>query len=289
MALVNLKTVLNHAHKNRYAVGAFNIAGFEFLQSIRNAAERNNSPVIFNIAQVHFPYVDLDDFIPSVISILSNAKVPCVLNLDHGLDFEAVARCVRKGFTSVMIDGSKLDYEDNINQTKEIVKLCRSLDISVEAELGAVGGDEGGGIEATVDENLYTDPSQAKDFVKRTGIDALAVAIGNAHGKYKGIPKLDFKRLNAINEEAGVPLVLHGGSGISDDDFRKAIGLGIAKINFFTGMSQTALDTMSNALLNTSGTYNDYILIKEQIKDSIADTVEEQMNIFGSVSKSIND
>jgi fructose-bisphosphate aldolase, class II len=285
MALVNLKTALEDAYKNKYAVGAFNIAGFEFLQSIRDAAEKNNSPVIFNIAQVHFPYVDLDDFIPSVISILEKAKIPCVLNLDHGLDFEAVAKCVRKGFTSVMIDGSKLDYEDNINQTKEIVKLCHSLDISVEAELGAVGGDEGGGIEATADEKFYTDPNQAKDFVKRTGIDALAVAIGNAHGKYKGTPKLDFERLDAINKEAGVPLVLHGGSGIPDNDFRKAITMGISKINFYTGMSQAALDTMTSAVNNVSGKYNDYILIKEKIKASISKIVEEQMDIFGSINK----
>ena len=285
MSLINLKTALDSAYSNKYAVGAFNIAGFEFLQSIRNAAEKNNSPVIFNIAQVHFQYVDLDDYIPSVISILEKAKVPCVLNLDHGMDFEAVTKAVRKGFTSVMIDGSKLDYEDNIKQTREVVKLCHSLDISVEAELGAVGGDEGGGEGAVADEKFYTDPSQAKDFITRTGIDALAVAIGNAHGKYKGIPKLDFERLDAINKEAGIPLVLHGGSGISDDDFRKAITLGISKINFYTGMSQAALKTMTKAVSNISGQYDDYILIKEKIEASITETVEEQMEIFGSINK----
>ena len=285
MSLINLKTALTKAHNGKYAVGAFNIAGFEFLQAIRDTAEKNNSPVIFNIAQVHFPYVNLDDYIPSVISVLEKAKVPCVLNLDHGLDFNAVAKAVRKGFTSVMIDGSKLEYEDNIKQTKEVVKLCHSLDISVEAELGAVGGDEGGGIEATADEKLYTNPAQAKDFVQRTGIDALAVAIGNAHGKYKGIPKLDFERLDAINKVAGVPLVLHGGSGIPDNDFRKAITLGIAKINFYTGMSQAALQTMSDSVTNLSGKYDDYVLIKEKIKASISRTVEEQMHIFGSVNK----
>lgn len=155
--------------------------------------------------------------------------IPVVLNLDHGLHFESVVQALRLGFSSVMFDGSTLGYEENVRQTREVVKMCHAVGVSVEAELGAVGGDEGGALYGHADESLFTDPQLARDFVDRTGIDALAVAIGNAHGKYRGEPKLDFPRLDAIRQQAAIPLVLHGGSGISDADFRRAIELGIHK------------------------------------------------------------
>ncbi len=285
MSLVNLKTNLDKAYREGYAVGAFNIASFEFLQSIRDAAKTMRSPVILNIAQVHFPYVSLEDFIPSVINIANRIDVPVTLNLDHGLDIDSIMKAVRYGFTSVMYDGSSHSYEENVKKTREIVKLCHSLDISVEGELGSVGGDEGGKLEGTAHETLYTDPVQAVDFVKKTGIDALAVAIGNSHGKYKGEPKLDFARLAEINKKVGIPLVLHGGSGISESDFRKAISLGISKINFYTGMSQAAISTMSNICKSSSERYNEYLDINEKIKSSVMDTVCTQMKIFNSVGR----
>jgi len=285
MSLVNLKTVLSDAHSKKYAVGAFNIASFEFLQSIRNTAVKHCSPVILNIAHVHFPFVNLDDFIPSILEMTRKANVPMVLNLDHGLDMDGVMKAIRHGFTSVMFDGSRFSYEDNVNKTKEVVELCHSLDISVEGELGAVGGDEGGNLEGSADEQLFTNPEQAADFVEKTGIDALAVAIGNSHGKYKGEPKLDFKRLKQIKDQVKIPLVLHGGSGIPDTDFRKAISLGIAKINFYTGMSQTALKSLKSSINDSEEMYNEYLNINEKLKIDVSETISAQMKIFGSINK----
>ena len=211
--------------------------------------------------------------------------IPVILNLDHGTSFDAVMKAIRLGFTSVMFDGSGLSYEENIRQTAEVVKMCHALGISVEAELGAVGGDEGGSLYGSCDSSKFTDPSKATDFVTRTGIDALAVAIGNAHGKYRGEPKLDFPRLQAIQEQTGLPLVLHGGSGISDADFRKAISLGIHKINFYTGMSQNALVAVEQAMQHRETAYDELAHMLMGIEAAIQKTVEEQMQIFGSAGK----
>jgi fructose-bisphosphate aldolase class II len=156
--------------------------------------------------------------------------------------------------------------------------------VSVEAELGAVGGAEGGGLVGAVDPSLFTDPVQAVEFLQCTGVDALAVAIGNAHGKYRGKPQLDFQRLESLRDVIGIPLVLHGGSGISDADFRRAVSLGIAKINFYTGMSQAAIETTIQAVQSTGQLYNDYPELLKQVKASVQKVVEEQMSVFGSTS-----
>jgi fructose-bisphosphate aldolase, class II len=282
MALVNLKTVLDHASRNRYAVGAFNVINLDFLEAIVKAAEGRRSPVILNIAEVHFPYVTLEHICPAIKAMAEKSNVPLVLNLDHGESFAAIIRAVRNGFTSVMIDGSKLSYEDNVRQTADVVKICHAVGVSVEAELGAVGGEEGGGLVGTANPDMYTNVEQARDFVQRTGIDALAVAIGNAHGKYKGKPQLDFTRLEQIRDQAGIPLVLHGGSGIPDEDFRKAIGLGIAKINFFTGMSLAAIEATGAALQQMGQAYNDYPNLIKQVTKSVQAVVEQQIDVFGS-------
>jgi len=282
MSLVNLKTLLDHASANRYAVGAFNVINLDFLEAIIAAAESRRSPVILNIAEVHFKYVKIENICPAIRAVAGRSDVPVCLNLDHGETFEAVIRAVRNGFTSIMFDGSKLAYAENVRQTAEVVKICHAAGISVEAELGAVGGAEGGGLEGSADPRLFTDPVQAADFTVQTGIDALAVAIGNAHGKYKGIPKLDFDRLDRIRKAARVPLVLHGGSGIPDDDFRKAISLGIAKINFYTGMSQAALEATVEALKSTGKSYNDYPEVLKSVREQVGKVVAGQIDVFGS-------
>ncbi|STQ61781.1 fructose-bisphosphate aldolase [Pseudescherichia vulneris] len=240
MPLISLAEGLKHARVHQYALGAFNVLDTHFLRALFAAAKQQRSPFIINIAEVHFKYLSLDTLVEAVKYEAARHDIPVVLNLDHGLHFEAVVQALRLGFTSVMFDGSTLDYEENVRQTREVVKMCHAVGVSVEGELGAVGGDEGGALYGHADEAFFTDPEKARDFVDRTGIDALAVAIGNAHGKYKGEPKLDFTRLEAIRQQTALPLVLHGGSGISDADFRRAISLGIHKINFYTGMSQAA-------------------------------------------------
>ena len=282
MALVTLKTMLDKAYQKGYGVGAFNVINLEFLEAITLAAHRSASPVILNIAEVHLPFVTMENIVPVIKEIAKRERFEIVLNLDHGLTLQTIERAISNGFTSVMFDGSHLDFDENVRQTREVVGLCRPWNISVEAELGAVGGEEGGGLVGQADPAKYTDIAQAKAFVEQTGIDALAVAIGNSHGRYKGQPDLDFERLRAIREVTGIPLVLHGGSGISAADFRRAISLGIAKINFFTGMSEAAMQATAS-YLSTAGTrYNDYPMMLKQVKERVAEVVAEQMEIFGS-------
>ncbi|GAL56990.1 ketose 1,6-bisphosphate aldolase [Pseudescherichia vulneris] len=285
MPLISLAEGLKHARVHQYALGAFNVLDTHFLRALFAAAKQQRSPFIINIAEVHFKYLSLDTLVEAVKYEAARHDIPVVLNLDHGLHFEAVVQALRLGFTSVMFDGSTLDYEENVRQTREVVKMCHAVGVSVEGELGAVGGDEGGALYGHADEAFFTDPEKARDFVDRTGIDALAVAIGNAHGKYKGEPKLDFTRLEAIRQQTALPLVLHGGSGISDADFRRAISLGIHKINFYTGMSQAALAAVDKSMAARDQIYDEFAELMLSIEQAITDIVAEQMRIFGSEGK----
>ena len=285
MPLISLAEGLKHARVHQYALGAFNVLDTHFLRALFAAAKQQRSPFIINIAEVHFKYLSLDTLVEAVKYEAARHDIPVVLNLDHGLHFEAVVQALRLGFTSVMFDGSTLDYEENVRQTREVVKMCHAVGVSVEGELGAVGGDEGGALYGHADEAFFTDPEKARDFVDRTGIDALAVAIGNAHGKYKGEPKLDFTRLEAIRQQTALPLVLHGGSGISDADFRRAITLGIHKINFYTGMSQAALAAVDKSMAARDQIYDEFAELMLSIEQAITDIVAEQMRIFGSEGK----
>lgn len=285
MALVNLKSVLTKAWQKGYAVGAFNIINLSFLEAIIDAARLKASPVILNIAEVHFPFVTVENIVPVVREIAKREKFDIVLNLDHGLTMGAIEGAIENQFTSIMFDGSQLSFEENIRQTCEIVKMCHALNISVEAELGAVGGAEGGGLIGEADPAKYTDIEQARQFAKETRVDALAVAIGNSHGRYKGAPQLDFERLRAISDAVNIPLVLHGGSGISEIDFKKAISLGISKVNFFTGMSDAAIQTSRKFLAEMGTQYNDYPMMMKAVKESVSQVVAEQMDIFGSSGK----
>ena len=287
MSLVNLASILKTARQGRFAVGAFNAIDNHFVDAIFEAAQKNRAPVILNFAEVHGRLVSLEEIADYVCFKAGRATVPVTLNLDHGQSVDTVARAITSGFTAVMFDGSHLDYEENLRQTAEVVAMCHPLDISVEGELGAVGGDEGGALVGSADSARYTDVVLAHDFVARTGIDALAVAIGNSHGRYKGAPNLDFARLEALNHRVDVPLVLHGGSGLSPDDFRQAIQRGITKINFYTGMSQAALLALDAHLHDPAlrDKYDHYLLLMKEVERAVGQTVTEQMNIFGCVGK----
>lgn len=285
MSLLNLQAILAVAQNRRFAVGAFNAIDSNFVDAVFVAAKDAQSPVIINMAEVHLPYIDMEAASAYIRAKAAQTGVPVCLNLDHGLTLATVKRAIACSFSSVMFDGSHLPYEDNVAHTREVVQLCHAHGISVEGELGAVGGDEGGALESLADAALYTDVAQADDFVRRTGIDALAVAIGNTHGKYKGEPKLDFARLEAIRQTVAVPLVLHGGSGLSEDDFRRAIALGIAKINFFTGMSQAAMHSLAASIHSddVEKKYHYYLMMMADMQQAVAATVTEQMRIFGSL------
>ncbi|AHG21388.1 hypothetical protein Z042_18585 [Chania multitudinisentens RB-25] len=285
MALISLAQGLAHARQHGYALGAFNVLDSHFLRALIGAAKQARSPFIINIAEVHFKYVSLESLVAAIKHEVAQHDIPVVLNLDHGLHFEAVVRALRLGFSSVMFDGSGLSYEENVRQTQEVVRMCHAVGVSVEAELGAVGGDEGGALYGEADSNKFTDPARAKEFVTQTGIDALAVAIGNAHGKYKGEPKLDFARLAAIQQQTGLPLVLHGGSGISDADFKRAIALGIHKINFYTGMSQAALGVIEQRIAQRNAIYDEFAEMLLAVEQTISEVVQQQMQIFGSAGR----
>ena len=285
MPLISLKEGLQNAQQGAYALGAFNVLDTHFLNALIRAGSAQKSPFIINIAEVHFKFVDLPSIVAAIKEATSKTHLPIILNLDHGVTFDGIIQALRLGFTSVMFDGSSLSYDENVRQTSEIVRICHAAGVSVEAELGAVGGDEGGALYGMADERFFTDATKAADFVKATQIDALAVAIGNAHGKYKGEPKLDFARLEKIRDAAKIPLVLHGGSGISTADFKKAISLGIHKINFYTGMSQAALASVEKTMAERVEKYDELGHLFMNIETAIEGAVKEQMEIFNSAGK----
>ena len=234
MPLVTTKELLLDAQKNGYAVGAFNVENMEMVQAVVAAAEELNSPVIMQTTPSTVKYAGLDYFYANVKVAAERAKVPVVMHLDHGSSFELAMQALRVGYTSIMIDGSHGSFEDNIAVSKAVADACHPSLVPVEAELGKVGGKEDdldGG-----DENPYTDPQQAVEFVERTGVDSLAVAIGTAHGVYKGTPKLDVERLSDIRKVVEIPLVLHGTSGVPDEAVKECIKRGICKVNYATDL-----------------------------------------------------
>lgn len=284
MSIITLKDALVKAKKEKYGIGAFNISSFTFLEAIIEAAEEKRSPVIVQIAEGHTPDMpNFESFCKSVVDLISKSSAPVVLHLDHGQTMGMVIRAIQNGFSSIMIDASSYPYEENIKKTKEIVNICHSANISVEGELGTIGGAEANIMK---EEDAFTNPNEAKDFIDKTGIDALAISIGNVHGNYKGEPKLDFVRLEEISNLTNIPLVLHGGSGIYDDDFRKAVRLGICKINFYTGNCKAASKAIVDFSENdpiTNGT--DFMKLIKEVRKNVFDTACHNMDVFGSSNK----
>lgn len=232
MPLVTTKEMFQKAQAGQYAVGAFNVENLEMVMAVILAAEELNAPVIMQSTPSTVKYAGLDYYLAMAKAAAERASVPVAMHLDHGNTFELAMQALRTGYTSIMIDGSHGSFEENIALTRRVAEACLPSDISVEAELGKVGGKEDD-LEAEHD-SPYTDPQQAKEFVERTNVCSLAVAIGTAHGLYHGTPKLDLERLSAIHEVVSIPLVLHGASGVPDDAVRESIKRGICKVNFAT-------------------------------------------------------
>ena len=234
MPLVTTKKMLSDAQKGGYAVGAFNVENMEMVQAVISAAIELKSPVILQTTSSTLKYATPDLFFANVKAEAKKADIPVAIHLDHGNGFDIAMKAFHAGYTSIMIDGSHGSFEENVEISKKVVEVAHVADIPVEAELGKVGGKEDdfdGG-----DENPYTDPKLAAKFVELTDIDSLAVAIGTAHGVYKGVPKLDKQRLSEIRKEVSVPLVLHGTSGVPDEDVKDCIKLGICKVNYATDL-----------------------------------------------------
>ena len=283
MSFCPFDILLQAARQGGYAVGAFNIFGLEFLPGILQAAQEERSPVLLAVNPIHFSLSQISDYISYVKSQIHRAAVPIGLHLDHGKNIDVILRAIQVGFPSVMFDGSRLPYDENVAVTREIVNLCKKINVTVEAELGTLN-DEGLDLTEETRDRLFTDPHAAQDFVKATGIDALAISIGNAHGVYRGEPKLDFARLQAIRSKVPVPLVLHGGSGIPDQDFRQAIQLGINKINIYTEMSHAAAIT-SKEILNSAGAPQDYPSTLVKAREAVQEVVRHKLRVFGSAGK----
>ncbi len=235
--LVNMNEILLPAKEGKYGVGFFNAVNVEMARAIIETAEEMHAPVMVGTAEVLLPAMPLENVADYLIPMARRATVPVCVHYDHGLTFEKCMEALKLGFTSVMYDCSTKEYEVNVQNVAEMVKISHAMGATVEGELGHVGDNEGAGrLEKPSD--YYTDPEIAQDYVCRTGIDALAVAVGNAHGDYKFPPKLDFERIETIAGKTGLPLVLHGGSGLADEDFRIAVEKGICKVNIFTDLDK---------------------------------------------------
>lgn len=282
MPLVTLNEVLKPAVVGGYAVGAFNCNNMEIVQAIINAAKAEKSPVIIQASQGAIKYAGLE-YITALVKVASNCSIPTVLHLDHGTDFNQVMRCLRAGFTSVMIDGSKYPLEENIELTKRVVEIAHAMGATVEGELGRIGGVEDQ-VRVSEREVLLTDPEEAVRFVEETGIDALAIAIGTAHGVYRGIPKLDFERLETIAKKVDTPIVLHGSSGIPDDDIRKAVQLGIRKINIDTNIRVAFVEANRKALKDNPEEIDPRKILVHS-REAATKVIRHKMQVFGCAGK----
>lgn len=286
--LVSMKELLQDAIEKEYAVGAFNAVNLESVMAVVQAAEEMNRGIILNYAEVHGSLISMEDIAPIMLQYARKASVPICVHLDHGTSMESCMKAMRLGFTSVMLDASGEDYEQNVRDTAEIVRLAHSIDVTVEAELGHIFasdigvGDTPQKVETEDSfeniEDVYTDPDTARDFVERTGVDALAIAFGTTHGVYSVKPRLDLERIRKIREKIDIPFVMHGGSGLSREEFQTAIRNGVRKINYYTYMTlaggRAVKEVLDKKNIDDNIFFHDIPLIavqamKENIKNAI--------------------
>lgn len=283
MALVTLREVLSDAQRGGYAVGAFNTNNMEIIQAIMEAAEEEKSPVILQASQGALKYAGIRYITAMVRAAAETAAVPVVLHLDHGTSFEQTMLCLRHGFSSVMFDGSKYPLAENIAATRRVAETAHAMGASCEGELGKIGGTEDD-ISVSEREAFLTEPSEAGRFVAETKVDALAVAIGTAHGPYKGEPVLDFDRLHKIRELVDTAIVLHGASGVPDNSIRKAIELGVSKINIDTDIRQAFARAVRQVLRDSAKEY-DPRKILGPAKEEMKEVIKTKIRLFGSSGK----
>ena len=282
--LIPFREITRDALQRHYAVGAFNCLSVENVMGAVAAAEELHSPIILQLAEVQFPEAPMELMAPVFLRAARDAKVPVAVHLDHGRSIETCIRAVREGFTSVMFDGAELPFEENAEQTRLVVRLAHAAGVDVEAELGRVG-DTGFGGEGTAAAaaDVFTDVEESARFIARTGTDALAIAIGNLHGRYTATPRLNLARLREIHARNAVPLVLHGGSGTSEEDFKACIRNGICKINVATAIQIAAAEAVAEYLAR--GGSPGYIGIKRRIIEASQRAVAEHIRLFESDGK----
>ena len=274
--LIPFREITRDALRRRYAVGAFNCLSVENVMGAVAAAEELHSPIILQLAEVQFPEAPMELMAPVFLRAARDAKVPVAVHLDHGRSIETCIRAVREGFTSVMFDGAELPFEENAEQTRLVVRLAHAAGVDVEAELGGEGT-------AAAAADVFTDVEESARFIARTGTDALAIAIGNLHGRYTATPRLNIARLREIHARNAVPLVLHGGSGTSEEDFKACIRNGICKINVATAIQIAAAEAVAEYLAR--GGSPGYIGIKRRIIEASQRAVAEHIRLFESDGK----
>ena len=275
MALCSMKELLDQAEKQNAAVGSFSVGNMEMVLGAVRAAEEMNTPIILQIAEVRLKHAPLELMAPMMIAAAKRAKVDVAVHFDHGLTPAVIRQALELGFTSVMYDGSHKPLAENIAGTKEMVELASRYGACVEAELGMIGKDEAGNV---CGEAIYTDPKDAVTFAREAPVTALAVAIGNAHGHYDGKPQLRFDILEQIHETVGLPLVLHGGSGISAAEFRRCIDLGVRKINIATA-NFDAFPMGAKQYFEQTGKYN-FFSLSDSVTEGMYENVKEHIQIF---------
>ncbi|MBP3289716.1 MAG: class II fructose-bisphosphate aldolase [Alistipes sp.] len=274
--IVSFKEMLQAADSGRYAVGAFNCLSLENVEGAIAAAEELRSPIIIQLAEVQFPCAPMNLMAPLYLEAARKASVPVVVHLDHGQSFETCAEAIRLGFGSVMFDGASLPFEENVRITREVTRMAKAMGVDVEAELGKVG-------DVGVDDDkvdVFTDVEESARFIELTGVDALAVAIGNQHGRYVATPKLNIDRLVEIHERNCLPLVLHGGSGTSEEDFKSCIHNGICKINVATAIQVGITERVQQYLREAAKP--DYITMKGVIREASKEVVKDHILLFES-------
>lgn len=276
--LVSTKDMLVKAQKEHYAVANFCIWNVEMLSGVMKACERLQSPVILSFGSGFLVNTDINHFIHMMRSYATQTALPCSIHWDHGRSFEIVSHAIDIGYNSLMIDGSAYPFEENIRRTKEVVDKFHPMCIPVEAELGHVGAETN--YEEALAHYMYTDPNQAAEFVERTGIDSLAIAIGNQHGAYTAPPQINFDILEKVRNSVSIPLVLHGASGIGDEDIRHAIDLGITKINIHTELCEAAMDAIHACPADEK-----YQGLNIKVRDAVQARAENKIMLFGSNGK----
>ena len=276
--LVSTKDMLVKAQRDHYAVANFCIWNVEMLSGVMNACEKLQSPVILSFGSGFLVNTDINHFVHMMRSYATQTSLPCSIHWDHGRSFEIVSHAIDIGYNSLMIDGSAYPFEENIRRTKEVVDKFHPMCIPIEAELGHVGAETN--YEEALAHYMYTDPGQAAEFVSRTGIDSLAIAIGNQHGAYTAPPQINFEILEQVRASVSIPLVLHGASGIGDDDIRHAIGLGITKINIHTELCGAAMDAIRSCPPDEK-----YQGLNIKVRDAVQVRAENKILLFGSNGK----
>ena len=280
--LVTAKEMLQKAREGKYAIGAFNVENMEMVMAVLAAAEAKNSPVIMQTTPGTIKYAGVDYYYANVAAAAKRSSVPVVMHLDHGDSFQRAMAAYRAGYTSIMIDGSKLPFEENIDLTKRVVDACHPGDVYVEGELGKVGGKEDD-LEGD-DDNPYTDPEEAEIFVEKTGVDYLAIGVGTAHGVYKGIPKVNTDLIATIHDMVDVPLVLHGTSGVPDEQVITAVKNGICKVNYATDLRIAFTRGVKEFMTEHSEAF-DPKKYSQQGMAEVQKYVEQKIEVCGSVGK----